>query len=258
MKNSNSMTLALASLMLTLPSVHANASELDAHEHGSANLDIAIDTSTIEMRFESPAVNIVGFEYATEDEQQLLLINKAKSNLSNFDLIYGLVGDVSCQTVKSSAKWVTEHEAGHDDHDDHEAGHDDHDDHEAGHDDHDDHEAGHDDHDDHEAGHDDHDDHEAGHDDHEAGHDDHEAGHDDHDDHEAGHDDHGEVAKAEHAEFIAEYRLECNQLNNLAAIDVKMFEFFPAIEDLDVQVVYSQGQIKYELDANNTLIKLDR
>ena len=105
MKNSNSMTLALASLMLTLPSVHANASELDAHEHGSANLDIAIDTSTIEMRFESPAVNIVGFEYATEDEQQLLLINKAKSNLSNFDLIYGLVGDVSCQTVKSSAKW---------------------------------------------------------------------------------------------------------------------------------------------------------
>ncbi|MDO7585076.1 MAG: DUF2796 domain-containing protein [Oceanospirillaceae bacterium] len=214
MKNSNSMTLALASLMLTLPSVHANASELDAHEHGSANLDIAIDTSTIEMRFESPAVNIVGFEYATEDEQQLLLINKAKSNLSNFDLIYGLVGDVSCQTVKSSAKWVTEHEAGHDDHDDHEAGHDDHDDHEAG--------------------------------------------HDDHDDHEAGHDDHGEVAKAEHAEFIAEYRLECNQLNNLAAIDVKMFEFFPAIEDLDVQVVYSQGQIKYELDANNTLIKLDR
>jgi hypothetical protein len=244
MKNSNSMTLALASLMLTLPSVHANASELDAHEHGSANLDIAIDTSTIEMRFESPAVNIVGFEYATEDEQQLLLINKAKSNLSNFDLIYGLVGDVSCQTVKSSAKWVTEHEAGHDDHDDHEAGHDDHDDHEAGHDDHDDHEAGQDDHDDHEAGHDDHDDHEAG--------------HDDHDDHEAGHDDHGEVAKAEHAEFIAEYRLECNQLNNLAAIDVKMFEFFPAIEDLDVQVVYSQGQIKYELDANNTLIKLDR
>ena len=194
MKNSNSMTLALASLMLTLPSVHANASELDAHEHGSANLDIAIDTSTIEMRFESPAVNIVGFEYATEDEQQLLLINKAKSNLSNFDLIYGLVGDVSCQTVKSSAKWVTEHEAGHDDHDDHEAAH----------------------------------------------------------------DDHGEVAKAEHAEFIAEYRLECNQLNNLAAIDVKMFEFFPAIEDLDVQVVYSQGQIKYELDANNTLIKLDR
>ncbi|MEJ6632893.1 MAG: ZrgA family zinc uptake protein [Pseudomonadales bacterium] len=200
MKTSNPMTMALASLMLTLPSHHAIASELDAHEHGSASLDIAIDTNTIEMKFESPAVNIVGFEYATEDQQQLLLIKQAKKNLSDFDTIFQLVGDVSCQTVESSANWVTEHEEGH----------------------------------------------EEGHDDHEA----------DHDDHEADHDDHGEVAKAEHAEFIAEYRLECNQLNNLAAIDVNMFKFFPGIADLDVQVIYSEGQIKQELDVNNTRIKL--
>ncbi|MEJ6598433.1 MAG: DUF2796 domain-containing protein [Oceanospirillaceae bacterium] len=193
MKTSNPMTMALASLMLTLPSHHAIASELDAHEHGSASLDIAIDTNTIEMKFESPAVNIVGFEYATEDQQQLLLIKQAKKNLSDFDTIFQLVGDVSCQTVESSANWVTEHEEGH-----------------------------------------------------EA----------DHDDHEADHDDHGEVAKAEHAEFIAEYRLECNQLNNLAAIDVNMFKFFPGIADLDVQVIYSEGQIKQELDVNNTRIKL--
>ena len=197
MKTSNPMTMALASLMLTLPSHHAIASELDAHEHGSASLDIAIDTNTIEMKFESPAVNIVGFEYATEDQQQLLLIKQAKKNLSDFDTIFQLVGDVSCQTVESSANWVTEHEEGH------------------------------------------------------------EEGHDEgHDDHEADHDDHGEVAKAEHAEFIAEYRLECNQLNNLAAIDVNMFKFFPGIADLDVQVIYSEGQIKQELDVNNTRIKL--
>ena len=193
MKTSNPMTMALASLMLTLPSHHAIASELDAHEHGSATLDIAIDTNTIEMKFESPAVNIVGFEYATEDQQQLLLIKQAKKNLSDFDTIFQLVGDVSCQTVESSANWVTEHEEGH-----------------------------------------------------EEG----------HDDHEADHDDHGEVAKAEHAEFIAEYRLKCNQLNNLAAIDVNMFKFFPGIADLDVQVIYSEGQIKQELDVNNTRIKL--
>ena len=219
MKTSNHMTMALASLLLTLPSHHATASELDAHEHGSATLDIAIDNNIIEMKFESPAVNIVGFEYTTEDEQQLLLIKQAKNNLSNFDTIFQLAGDASCQTVESSAKWVTEHEEGHDDHDDLEEGHDDHDDHEEGHDDH-------------------------------------EEGQDDHDDHEAGHDDYEEVAKAEHAEFIAEYRLECNQINNLAAIDVNLFEFFPGIADLDVQVIYSEGQIKQELDANNTLIKL--
>ena len=205
MKTSNPMTMALASLMLTLPSHHAIASELDAHEHGSATLDIAIDTNTIEMKFESPAVNIVGFEYATEDQQQLLLIKQAKKNLSDFDTIFQLVGDVSCQTVESSANWVTEHEEDHEE--DHEEGHEE---------------------------------------DHEEG----------HDDHEADHDDHGEVAKAEHAEFIAEYRLKCNQLNNLAAIEVNMFKFFPGIADLDVQVIYSEGQIKQELDVNNTRIKL--
>ena len=198
MKSSTSMTMALASLMLTLPSHHAIASELDAHEHGSATLDIAIDTNTIEMKFESPAVNIVGFEYATEDQQQLLLIKQAKKNLSDFDTFFQLVGDVSCQTVESSANWVTEHEEDHEE--DHEEGH-------------------------------------------EEG-------------HEADHDDHGEVAKAEHAEFIAEYRLKCNQLNNLAAIEVNMFKFFPGIADLDVQVIYSEGQIKQELDVNNTRIKL--
>lgn len=186
MKTSNSITLALASLMLTLPSHHVVASELDAHEHGSASLDIAIDTNTIEMKFESPAVNIVGFEYATEDEQQLLLIKQAKKNLSNFDAIFQLAGDVSCQTVQASANWVTEHEEGH----------------------------------------------------------------------EEGHEEHDDAPASEHAEFIAEYKLECIEVNNLTAINVNLFEFFPGITDLDVQVIYAGGQVKQELDINNTLIKL--
>jgi len=174
--------------MLTLPAHHAIASELDVHEHGSANLDIAIDTDTIQMSFASPAVNIVGFEYTTDDKQQLLLIKQATDFLSNMDATFSLVGDVSCQTVKSSANWVTEHEEDHENHENHEG--------------------------------------------------------------------HDETPSSEHAEFIAEYELTCNQLNNLAAIEVNLFEFFPAISDLDVQVIYSGGQIKQELNSNNTLIEL--
>ena len=179
MKSFKSIPVTVASLMLTLPFYHAIASELDAHEHGSASLDIAIDTNTIEMRFESPAVNIVGFEYATDDDQQLLLIQLAKNNLSNFDAVFQLVGDASCQTVESSANWVTKHEEGHE-----------------------------------------------------------------------------EPSASEHAEFIAEYQLKCKQVNYLTAIDVNLFEFFPGISDLDIQVIYSGGQIKQELGASNTLIRL--
>ena len=187
-KSSNPITLALTSLMLTLPSHHALAIDLDAHEHGSASLNIAIDSSTIAMRFESPAVNIVGFEYTTKDAQQQLLIQQAKNNLSNFDAIFQLAGAVSCQTVQLSANWVTKHEESHEEHEEHE--------------------------------------------------------------------EHDKAPSAEHAEFIAEYQLECTQLNNLTAINVNLFEFFPAISDLDVQVIYSGGQIKQELNVSNTLIKL--
>ena len=169
----------LTCLMLTLPAHHAIAIELDAHEHGSANLDIVIDTDTIQMSFHSPAVNIVGFEYATDDKQQLLLIKQAEDSLSNVNDMFSLVGNVSCQTVKASANWLTEHEEEHD-----------------------------------------------------------------------------ETPSSEHAEFIAEYELTCKQLNNLTAIEVNLFEFFPAIADLDVQMIYAGGQVKQELNANNTLIEL--
>lgn len=200
MKSHKITTLALASLALTLPSHNAIASEFDAHEHGSAALEIAIDANTIEMRFESPAVNIVGFEYTTDDDQQQLLITKAKNNLSDFDAIFQLAGDVSCKIVQSSANWLTKHEE-----EEHEEGHE------------------------------------------EEHEEDHEEEHEE---------DHEEAPSAEHAEFIAEYQLECNQLNNLTAIKVNLFEFFPAIADLDVQVIYAGGQIKQELNVNNTLIKL--
>ena len=195
--------------MLTLPAHHAIAIELDAHEHGSANLDIVIDTDTIQMSFHSPAVNIVGFEYATDDKQQLLLIKQAKDSLSNVNDMFSLVGNVSCQTVKASANWLTEHEEEHDDHEGHEEEHNDHEGHEEEHDDHEGHEEKHD-----------------------------------------------ETPSSEHAEFIAEYELTCKQLNNLTAIEVNLFEFFPAIADLDVQMIYAGGQVKQELNANNTLIEL--
>jgi len=196
----------LTCLMLTLPAHHAIAIELDAHEHGSANLDIVIDTDTIQMSFHSPAVNIVGFEYATDDKQQLLLIKQAEDSLSNVNDMFSLVGNVSCQTVKASANWLTEHEEEHDDHEGHEEEHEGHE--------------------------------------------------EEHDDHEGHEEEHDETPSSEHAEFIAEYELTCKQLNNLTAIEVNLFEFFPAIADLDVQMIYAGGQVKQELNANNTLIEL--
>ena len=197
----HSKKFALTSIMLAITSQHAMAIGLDAHEHGSANLDIAIDGNIIEMSFESPAVNIVGFEYVTKDADQLASISNAEVNLSNFDAMFVLQGAVSCEVVLSKAKWVTEH----DEHGEKE-GH---------------------------------------------GHEE-EQGHEE----EHGHEDHDVELSAEHAEFVGEYKLQCNDLDQLTGIKVNLFEYFEAIEELDVQMIHSSGQNMQELNAENTQIRL--
>ena len=41
---------------------HAEHASLGAHEHGVAQLNVALDGNTLEIELESPAMNLVGFE----------------------------------------------------------------------------------------------------------------------------------------------------------------------------------------------------
>ncbi|MEO1132659.1 MAG: DUF2796 domain-containing protein [Cyanobacteria bacterium J06639_1] len=75
-----------------------------------------------------------------------------------------------------------------------------------------------------------------GHDDH--GHDDH--GHDDH-----GHDDHADGET--HSDILAEYRFECASPAQLTTMDVTLFEQFPGIEEIEVQLLSETGQTAVEL-----------
>lgn len=202
MKKTKPFNLALLSLLTSLAAFQSLASEtLDSHEHGSASLNIAIDDNVIAIQFESPAVNIVGFEHAPNNEEEQSLITEAKNKLANFDATFKLQGAPVCHVVQSSANWVTEH----DEHDKSKE-HDEHDKSEE---------------------------------------------HDEHDEH----DEDGAI-ESEHAEFTVEFKLQCNQVNKLDAIDVSLMALFPAISEIDAQVIYPGGQIKQELTINETLIKL--
>ncbi|MFT5506751.1 MAG: hypothetical protein ACI8XC_004479 [Gammaproteobacteria bacterium] len=192
MKPFNTIAIVFSGVLaalLYLP-VHANE-PLDAHEHGSASLDIAIDGNVLVIRFESPAVNIVGFEYSPDNDEKKRLITQAKRNLSNFDESFRLHGKLSCQVSKSFVTWHSEHEE--------------------------------------------------------------KEAHTEHAEHAEGHDD---DQKSEHAEFLAEFEVQCDKVENLTAVEVKLFELFPAIEEIDAQVIFSGGQLKQELNANSTLIRL--
>jgi hypothetical protein len=229
MKTIKTTSILLLSLLASQASFQTLASEtLDSHEHGSASLLIAIDNNMISIRFESPAVNIIGFEYQPSSEEQLAMITAAKNKLSNFDTSYKLQGEPDCLVLGSSASWVSEH----DDHSEHgndiaETKHDDHSEHgtdivETAHDDHSEHQD-----------------------------DIVETKHDDHSGHE------NDTMKAEHAEFLVEFELQCERVDNLTAIDVPLLAQFLGIDEIDAQVIYSGGQIKQELTPNNALINLN-
>ena len=206
MKPFKPITVLLTSLIAALSSFQILAVEtLDSHEHGSANLNIAIDNKVIAIHFESPAVNIIGFEYQPNDEAQRSLISAAKSKLSNFANSYELQGEPNCLMISSSADWVSEHsESEHS----------------------------------------------------ESEHSESEHSESEHSEHSEQDETVGASLETEHAEFVVEFELQCEQINNLTAIDVSLLALFPAIDEIDTQVIYTGGQIKQELTRNNTLIKL--
>ena len=223
-----SIATVLLSFVVSLTAFQTLASKtLDSHEHGSANLSIAIDNNLISIRFESPAVNIVGFEYQPNDEKQQARVTEAENMLSNFEATFNLKGEPNCQILQSSANWISDH----DEHSEHEndISKTDH----ADHSEHDNETA--------KSDHDSHSEHEN---------DTAESEHDGHSEHE------NNVVKAEHAEFLAQFELQCEQINNLAAIDVKILTLFPAIDEVDAQIIYPGGQLQQELTIDNTLINL--
>ena len=118
--------------------------QVDKHEHGVGELNIAIEGNAIDFEFFIPGADIVGFEYEAKTESDIALVNAALEKFGNFDNIFSLPESSNCNLVNSEIG--VNQDDDHDDHDEHDD-HDDHDEHDE-HDDHDDHDE-HDEHDDH-------------------------------------------------------------------------------------------------------------
>ena len=244
MKPFKPITVLLTSLIAALSSFQILAVEtLDSHEHGSANLNIAIDNKVIAIHFESPAVNIIGFEYQPNDEAQRSLISAAKSKLSNFANSYELQGEPNCLMISSSADWVSEHsESEHSESEHSESEHSESEHSESEHSESEHSESEHSESEHSESEH--------------SEHSESEHSESEHSEHSEQDETVGASLETEHAEFVVEFELQCEQINNLTAIDVSLLALFPAIDEIDTQVIYTGGQIKQELTRNNTLIKL--
>ena len=127
----------IATAITTTPVIAEETRQLDAHEHGVGQLDIAIDGQQIAMELHAPGADIVGFEYAAESAKDLAAVDAAVAKLSAPLALFVLPEAAGCSIVEASAGLESEeeHEEHGDEHADDEHAEDGHDNHadESGH-----------------------------------------------------------------------------------------------------------------------------
>ncbi len=187
-----------------------------AHVHGIAHLNVALEGENLYMEFVSPAANIVGFEYAPKTKAERDAVESARNTLKNAEAVFKLPPAAGARLVEASV----ESEADHDTHHDDEHGHKGEDHHASEH------------------GHEG-----EGHHEEKAG--------SDHEHHDA--DDHGGET---HSDFRAVYRFSCQNPDKLTTIEVRLFELFPGIEEIEVQILTETKQTAMELTAKKPKFSL--
>ena len=126
---------SIISIIIASPAFSENVRQLNAHEHGIAALNIAIEAPLVVMEFHAPGADIVGFEYAAKSDADLAAISAALKTLEAPLDLFVLPKAARCavQAVQVELESDTDHGANEEDHqghdDEHDHKHEDHDDH---------------------------------------------------------------------------------------------------------------------------------
>lgn len=120
--------LLLALPFALLPLAVANAAEphdhehehgsLGAHEHGVGRLDVVLSGKTLELEFESPAMNIVGFEHEATSAEDKAKLAKAREQLLKPNALFSISDAANCSatSVKLESPLFGDKDDDHDDH----------------------------------------------------------------------------------------------------------------------------------------------
>ena len=89
--------------------------QVDKHEHGVGELNIATEGSVIEFEFMIPGADIVGFEYIAKSDTDLASINKALQAFASHDNVFILPKNSLCQLNEKKVA-LKEDDDEHDEH----------------------------------------------------------------------------------------------------------------------------------------------
>ena len=209
---------------------HGHSSQQETHLHGVSELTLALDQGRLEMHFESPAANIVGFEHKALTREQIHILDGAKVILDSPGDIFIFSGG-NCDLKMSEVDISALLDAPHKQHKAHE-------------------DKGHVSHTGHHDKHDKHDkrvDHE---------HKRPEAHQDHHENLSDSSNDHNERHETAHTEITAEYKFLCKHGEALSAIQVELMKLFPGIEKLKVYWLTESKQGTVVLSKNFDMIDI--
>lgn len=119
-----SFLLTTAMLTIAAPVAGQEHNHQQAHVHGEAQLQVAIEGATAELILRSPAANLVGFEHKPRDAAQEKTLEETRQWLRTTPLIQ--TGNHDCTVVASSVDHAREKADDHDHDHDHSGGGDNH------------------------------------------------------------------------------------------------------------------------------------
>ncbi len=104
----------------------AKSSTHEAHRHGQAELTLVLENGVLEIQFESPAANILGFEHIAKSLEQRKAVRQAEMILKQPDVLFSFDG-TRCQakTTGVNMSGVIAEEQDKHEHHNHSAKHDD-------------------------------------------------------------------------------------------------------------------------------------
>ena len=85
---------------------------LAAHEHGVAQLDVALENDDLELQFDSPAMNLVGFEHAPSTDADKAKVAAVRQQLTLPLALFSLPPAAGCSLTQHSLKSPLFAEAG--------------------------------------------------------------------------------------------------------------------------------------------------
>ena len=96
--------------------------EKDSHEHGAANVMLAMEGEKLQLNFEVPSESLIGFEHFPKSQDQRWYFNEAIKTLLEPSKLFSIPADAECLLVGinvSQSLFAAKDEHGHEEKDEH-------------------------------------------------------------------------------------------------------------------------------------------